>query len=587
MKFLWVLGLITILFVASQLQSKERELSSAQTAAQDLSASEESLTSAKSISNANSVLTAYKQRSLQNTTAYIPSQCYTKTEDSKGNVHNPCYSCHVNSQSPNYIDDIDLQLSYAFSEVSKNNPWKNLFKDRTQAVAAISDEAIKQYIRQSNYFDKQGNIILNQKLRKLPNGWDFNGNGQWDGMVPDLWYNFDDEGFDRDKAGKDSGWRTFAYYPFPGTFWPTNGSTNDVLIRLPAEMQQNLKGQYDRNVYKVNLAIVEAMIREQDISIDKVNEAALGGVDINKDGKIAMADQVVYDWNPRQNRFMWYVGKAYEMQKAGKLHLAKGLYPEGTEFIHTVRYLDIDEQGDIKLAERIKELRYARKLQWLTYASLRAIADREFKEKHDFPDRTRSVQGNHEIGVSNGQGWMYTGFIEDKNGDLRPQTYEEQVFCVGCHGGIGATRDGIFSFARKFNFNSYQQGWYHWSQKSIKGVKEPLRLDGKHEYGYYLQNNQAGDEFRANTEILDKFFDDGKLKDDKLKVIQNDISKLLWPTEQRAMALNKAYRVIVKEQSFVYGRDATESPLESVYRNVEQERPTGITEPVKNSPLKL
>ena len=30
-----------------------------------------------------------------------------------------------------------------------------------------------------------------------------------------------------------SDWRTVRYQPFPGAFWPTNGSTGDVFIRLP------------------------------------------------------------------------------------------------------------------------------------------------------------------------------------------------------------------------------------------------------------------------------------------------------------------------------------------------------------------
>src|SRR3546814_2792844 len=50
--------------------------------------------------------------------------------------------------------------------------------------------------------------------------------------IPDLdpAQGFDDTGFARDG----SGWRAFRYKPFPGTFWPTNGASDDVLIRLPA-----------------------------------------------------------------------------------------------------------------------------------------------------------------------------------------------------------------------------------------------------------------------------------------------------------------------------------------------------------------
>jgi hypothetical protein len=74
------------------------------------------------------------------------------------------------------------------------------------------------------------------------------------------------------------------------------------------------------------------------VSIDPVNEAALGNVDMDKDGKIGTAHKITYDWAPLEERFIWYAGKANALQKAGKVHLAAGLYPEGTEFLHTVRY---------------------------------------------------------------------------------------------------------------------------------------------------------------------------------------------------------------------------------------------------------
>ena len=62
--------------------------------------------------------------------AHISSQCFTKTTDASGKVHNPCFSCHIPSQEPNYVDDGDLQLEYSFpgdpGEEIKN-PWVNLF----------------------------------------------------------------------------------------------------------------------------------------------------------------------------------------------------------------------------------------------------------------------------------------------------------------------------------------------------------------------------------------------------------------------------------------------------------------------------
>jgi hypothetical protein len=38
---------------------------------------------------------------------------------------------------------------------------------------------------------------------------------------------------------------------------------------------------------------------------------------------------------------MSYVGEAADLLKQGKLHLAAKMFPEGTEFVHSVRYLDM------------------------------------------------------------------------------------------------------------------------------------------------------------------------------------------------------------------------------------------------------
>lgn len=516
-------------------------------------------------------------KTLFNPAPYIPPQCYTKTEDDSGKAHNPCYTCHTAPRRPNFTSDPDLQLGYDFAGPAAENHWKNLFRDRTQAIRDTSDEDIRAYIRSSNYFNAKGDIKLAERLADVPQDWDYDANGRWDGFVPDVWFNFDAEGFDHDAEGRFTGWRAFAYYPFPGTFWPANGSTDDVLIRLPAAFRTGLDNQIDLTVYKTNLAIVEAMLKEQDIVIEPVDEAALGNVDLDKDGQIGTASRIAYDWAPLEDRHMWYAGQANALQKAGKVHLAAGLYPEGTEFLHTVRYIDVNADGDNLLAPRMKEVRYALKRFWMDYSKLRQKADGEFKEKHDFPDRLKTVRGNLEAGVSNGQAWAYAGFIEDADGELRPQRYEELVFCVGCHGGIGGNRDGIFSFDRKFGHDNYRHGWYHWSQKSLKGTPDRLRSDGNHEYTYYLETNGAGDEFRENREIRDRFITaQGKLDEAEKRLLQQDISRLLFASGQRAMDLNKAYREIVREQSFTEGRDAVLAPVRNVHDAVEPGDATGI-----------
>lgn len=521
---------------------------------------------------------------LNNEVPHINPQCYTKTIDDQGKVHNPCFSCHTDSIRPNYLRDSDLQLAYDFPAPAEENPWKNLFKDRTLAVAAITDTEMRAYIRESNYFDGEGDgeILPATRLAAAPAEWDFNNDGQWDGFIPDVWFNFDQDGFDHAPDGSPTGWRAFGYYPFLGTFWPTNGSTDDVLIRLAEPFRANLAGDYDPVVYKTNLAIVEAMIRETDIPIEPVDEAALGGIDLNKDGHIATADHVKYDWAPLEGRFMWFVGQALAEQRAGRVHLAARLYPEGTEFFHTVRYIDINEEdGANQLAARMKEVRYMKKLYWMTYADLDQRMAAELKEKHDFPDRVRSFRGNLESGLGNDQGWVLAAMIEDAEGQLRPQSYEELAFCVGCHSGIGATTDSTFAFPRRFGADSFQRGWYHWSQKGLRGTPERLREDGLGDYAFYLATNGAGDEFRENEEVRARFFDrQGQLKPEMLEALSKDITVLLEASPERAMTLNKAYRVIVQEQSFTQGRDATVKPARNVHEFIPAGTPTGVIEPV-------
>ena len=70
-------------------------------------------------------------RALVNEAAYVPPQCYTKTIDDEGGVHNPCYACHIESTPPNYIDDDDLQLGYSFPTYAETNRWSNLFVNRS------------------------------------------------------------------------------------------------------------------------------------------------------------------------------------------------------------------------------------------------------------------------------------------------------------------------------------------------------------------------------------------------------------------------------------------------------------------------
>ena len=511
-----------------------------------------------------------------NATAYIPPQCFTDPV-ADGVEHNPCYVCHTPSKEPNFLNDIDVQLSYVFPESGLKNKWDNIFKDRSEEIKAISDESIISYVRTDNYFNKDGEIAIKKRLESVPDSWDRNKNGRWDGFIPDVYFNFDDLGFDHDPKGAYTGWRVYAYYPFPGAFLPTNGATDDVMMRLPEAFRNNEAGDFDLAIYRTNFAILESLMNERDVTIPPVDETYLK-VDLDKDGKLAIATNIKYEWDPRSSKNMSYVGMARVLLEKGDIHLAARLLPEGTEFLHSVRYIDID--GDqTKMATRMKELRYSRKNSWRNYYQLRTIVTKETKERHDFPERTKVVIGNMEDGMNTPHGWTYQGFIEDAAGDLRPQTYEETFACLGCHGYVGASNDTTISFTRKFKETSYKEGWYHWSERGVEGIADPIREDGHGEYAYYLQHNPTGNEYRDNEEVLNKFFTkDGQAKAEMFEQLKNDISVLLMPTSERAIALNKAYKVIVDEQSYRLGREPVLNARDKVLKEVELEGDTGITE---------
>lgn len=532
-----------------------------------------------------------RSKPFENVASYIPAQCYTKTQDARGGTHNPCFTCHSGGGEPNYAADGELQLGFDFPEPALTNPWQNLFVDRGPAIRATSDEAVLGYVRRSNYFDESGKLSLAERLLHLPEQWDFDGDGRYSGYVPDAYFSFDAEGFDHDPSGVESGWRAYAYYPFPGTFWPTNGSAGDALIRLPTAYRELAPGQYDRETYIVNLAIVEALVKRKDVAIARVDEHRFG-VDLDKNGVLGRATNIRYDWAPRAGREMSFVGQArIEGERAG-VKPAAGLFPTGTELLHSVHYLDVVPSADhagsrVTMAARLKELRYARKTGYRNYAQLGMTAQGEAREKQRSPERLHQVRGDLEQGVENGQGWRYQGYIEDAQGELRPQTYTESKFCVACHGGVGATVDGTFSFARKLPSSALQQGWFHWSQHGLEGIVEPRRSDGRPEYAYYLEQNGAGDEMRSNAEVDARFFDaEGKAKPLELARLGQDISRLLLPSPERALALDKAYWSVVREQSYARGRDAPLSPAQNVHRVLRPDTKTGISHAITSNGLR-
>lgn len=474
----------------------------------------------------------------RNMEAVVPPQCYTKTEG----VSNPCWTCHTDSTMPNYQEDFELQETYSFSAFALENRWENLFADRSKQISGISDREVLEYVKFDNY------SLLKKKIESI------DGYRWW---VPDLDFTrgFDTEGFSKDG----SWWRAIRYKPFLGTFWPTNGNIDDVFIRLPDDFMRDERGNHSREIYKINLAILELLITcspdakndECQRRVEPINEE-LAGIDLDRNGRIKGHVEKIRGIPPH------YVGKA-----KGR-NLKRYLYPEGTEFLHTVRY--IDPENPSSLPRRMKEVRYSKKVRWLDqWALLRAYEEEaEDKQNGILP----KFKGSPPVGLQNDFGWQLQGFIEDGLGRLRLQTEEEHRFCMGCHSALGASVDQTFTLARKV---PGKEGWRHQDLNGIKDV--PQAGHAEPEILTYFRRVSGGDEFRENDEILEKFFPNGKI--DEKEVLRAsakgdlDITHLIVPSRERALLLNKAYMALVREQSFEKGRDTLIRPPKNVHRKIE------------------
>jgi hypothetical protein len=485
---------------------------------------------------------AYAQQhdTVDNPEATVPSMCYTKT----AGVSNPCWTCHTDSRSPNEQGDFGLQEQYSFSEFALTNRWDNLFADRSAKAAAITDEEALAYVRGDNY------TPLVKALKHFKD---------YPGYRPDLDFEkgFDDDGFAKDG----SRWRALRYKPFLGTFWPTNGSTDDVFIRLPAKFEQNAQGQYSRDIAKLNYAILEAAMcadpavpnhQNSNLTrqVESVNEGA-GDLDLDASGAIGGAIAVI---NGLPSRF---VGGA-----AGVL-LERYKYPENIEFLHSVRYIDPDTPSMI--AKRMKELRYAKKVRYLDGWGLQRAYEKEANEKQE--GVLPFFAGGPEVGLVNAFGWQLQGFIEDEKGRLRLQSRQEQYFCMGCHSAIGVTVDQTFSFARKL---PGKDGWAYQDIRNMHDAPQAGHADP--EVLTYFRRVKGGDEFRANDEILARFFPNGVLNETEVRRAakggDKDLAWLLAPSRARALTLNKAYMALVRDQKFEFGRDTLPSPPQNVHQSI-------------------
>ncbi len=174
---------------------------------------------------------------------------------------------------------------------------------------------------------------------------------------------------------------------------------------------------------------------------------------------------------------------------------------------------------------------------------------------------------NIKKGFDNEMGWYYRGYIEDFDGTLRKQTEEETLSCIGCHAKLAATTDSTFALQRHV-------GWEYQNLEKID--------DRDDEYKEHLLQNPTGNEYGTNSEVFEKFFNsDRSIKKEMFDKLSQDIKVLLLPSYQRAMQLNKAYYLLVKEQSYIYGKEAPMQPIKNVHKLIE-DIDTGIKKVIIN-----
>lgn len=471
-----------------------------------------------------------------NPESVIPPQCYTKTEG----TNNPCYACHQSYQGDtdrtNQMKDAGLQGDYEFSELGTKNHWKNLFVDRRALIKDMSDEHIKRWINQDNY-----TAFIDR----------FSNKKDWQGEVTPIEnLAYPERAFDKQGMAKDgSYWVAFNYKPFPSTFWPTNGSTGDAMIRLARAFREK-QGAFSEDVYFVNLGLVEMTMKEtRQTSIPPVSEIIVGE-DLDGDGKL-------------NENITKLLKRSHYVGDAGTIELTHLLYPLETEFLHTVRYIGVDEKGKIYNAPRMKEVRYMKKHNFKTKQMLASEYYLEAKEKNF--ENLPKINQMGDKGINNNFGWTLNAYIEDAQGELRHQYDQELAFCSGCHKTIGSTLDQTFSFPRKVEG---QAGWGYINLASQHDA--PNIGEDQGEILTYMKRVGGGDEFRQNKEMLTKWFNpDGTVNRSKIEKASS-VYELITPSPRRALDLNKAYLTIVREQSYLFGRDAIITEATNVLQQVDE-----------------
>jgi hypothetical protein len=481
----------------------------------------------------------------------IPAQCWIETGYG---TQNACLYCHTD-----YLADIghgnafplgEDQILYSFPSPDLNKVlWRNtIFPQEISARLkeegiALPDPEDVDYVRHDNWqpaFDKArstGTIgwlnpvaddfllfpALNPRHLFPYNETDPTGNGTH-GFV-------DKDGFVRDEKSGFTGWRAVNFFPY-GIFTPLSGSVSGIYVRLP-EPFMTRGNQFSRTVYENNLNLLETNIKNR----------------------------------PMARNHYW--------GDASQIPVKRGFFPVGTEFAHPLHYVDLNADGESghtldgvagltgpvfefpgTRSRRIKEMRYMYKY--------KEVGIEDITEEAHYESVVIGHEGHG--WVDNNAGWVLAGYIENRQGDLRPQTTEEMMQCIGCHGKVGNTVDSIWSFQRKL---PGEDGWkeMNYGAYDSAGPKESRLQEYVHEntgmgeLGYFYHAVVGADLYGVMPdEIAEalKNYAGPRLQDLDLKnsldaVFNDDLLKNMPSKKRKSHLLDrqKVMRTYVADRSYL------------------------------------
>ncbi len=507
----------------------------------------------------------------------IPAQCWIET--SYG-TQNACKYCHTDYLAEighgNNFPIADDQITYSFPSPNLNRIlWQNIIypqniaeRLKTEGIDIPSIDDVD-YIRNDNWLATFSKARENQS-----DDWIIGKNSKdqfalFPALNPQHLFPFnaenptsngkhgyvDNEGFVRNETEQFTGWRAVNFFPY-AIFTPLTGSVSGIYVRLPKDfMTQN--SNIDIEIYKQNLDLLEQNIKNQALNLTH------------------------------------FVGDA------SKIEIKKGFYPVGTEFAHPLHYVDLLADGEMgssvdgalannevtyefpgTRSKRVKEIRYMYKWKEVDLEDI-GEDEEEGDEEKDEKDEEEIEYGEY-IGregqgwIDNGAGWILAAYIENRHGELRPQTTEELAQCLGCHSKVGNTIDAIWSFQRKLpgleGWADMNYGKYKSTEPNQTKLQDYLNeRSGMGEQGYFYYSVVGADLYGVMpSEIRNELIDYAKrinLKKDLQtdfeiqEILDDEILKQMDKSQRkpRLMARQKLMRHYSKSLEYLAYSEADDN----------------------------